>query len=122
MAGRAEKGPGDDASNFVFAIEYAPGSFANLIQPVERDDFFVGRNLKHGIRRGVNDWLPAGDVLCSEVLDDFGSRRGEVTGDAGFLDEAVQDWLWESVWVSRESLLQNYAGHFPVSGGGVFAV
>ena len=101
------------------------GDLADLIKTIDGNDLLVGRDLKNGIGRRVDDRLAGPDVLFAELLDDLGAARGMIAENAGHrrLRNKFIDNAWrKTVWKGRKRLLQNDPGHLPVAGGRVLAV
>ncbi len=83
----------------------------------------MGGNLKDAVAGGVHDGFAGAHVLFAQFLDDFGAG-GRLVAEGGAADLAFKlgDQLArKAIFVHGESLIEPHAGHFPVSGGGVFS-
>jgi len=123
VAGSAVERAGDDATNAVGALQKFAGNFAHFVKVGDGDDTFMRGDLEDAVAGGVDDRLAGADVLFAKFLDDFGAGGGLVTNgvaaDAFF--KLSDDVGRKAVFVDGKSLIEPYAGHFPVAGSGVFA-
>ena len=69
----ADKWPRDYASDVV-VIDKLTGYVAKVVQPLQPERFFVGRNLEHTVGGRVNDRLTALHMLVTELGDDRRAR------------------------------------------------
>jgi hypothetical protein len=64
-------------------------------------------------------------VSLAQILNNLGAGSGYVSenpGNTRLRNKLIENRLREPVWVKGESLIQNDAGHLPMTGGRVFAV
>ncbi len=115
----ADERAGDHSTNAI-GIRMQTGDAADVVQTLNRDDALVGRDLKHRIRRGVQNRLAGSHVLGAEALDDFRSAGGAIPkkAHAGFALDRLHEWQRE-VLKNAKWLGQNRAGEFPMSGRAV---
>ena len=74
------------------------------------------RDLKHAVRRRIDNGTPGADVLLPELLDDGGSRRGSVPENrpSDLLLERLDDLRGKSAGIGRERLRERTAHELPV--------
>src|SRR3954471_8480303 len=78
IAWRAYKRTRDDASN-AEGICATPRDFANLVEPRDRHDLFMRRNLKDRVSGRVENRMTSAQVLRAEFVQDSGAAAREVS-------------------------------------------
>src|SRR5687768_13790805 len=109
----------------MLAGEYVPRDRTYLVETLDRNDLFVGSDLKNGIRRSVNYRLTGANVFLTQLLYDLGARCRDVPENSWYLrplNKLVDDHRRETIGISRKCLFKDDAGHFPVTGRRVLTI
>ena len=119
----AGEGTGDHAAYTVRTVEQFSGDFAHAVQIGEGNYVLVSGDLEDAVARSVDDGLAGTDMFVAEFFDDFGAGGGLVAESfaADLFFKLVDDFFGKAVRINRKGLGEPGAGHFPVTGGGVFA-
>src|SRR5436190_9684962 len=119
---RADKRPGDDATHVVLAAHHLARDRADAPQLLDRNHFFVRRDLKHGVGGRVDDRRAGAHVLLAELVEDHRSRRGLVSqrlaSDASFV--FGDDLARKALRIRSKRILHDQSHHFPMPRGRVF--
>src|SRR5215467_13463399 len=123
-ARRSNEWPGDYSSHLIFAGKQRPRSLAPLIELVQRNDFFMGCNLKHAVGRRVHNWLSGSNMLLAQLFDYFGSRGSLVAQHLATdsLLKLVDYPQRKPISIGGKCLFDYQSAHFPVTGGCVLAI
>ena len=98
---RADVWPGNDPSNGVFrAVNKCPSVFTDLVQFLDWNNIFVGRNLHYGVTRSVEDQFPGLHLPFTVIVNNFSSGVWLVNDHlpTGELFQLVDNFLWNAVW------------------------
>src|SRR5438132_9559126 len=111
----SDKRPRDDAPDAESASDELECNSTLSIQLVDGYDGFVRRDLKHAVRRRVDDRRAGPHVLRPKRIDDHRSGRRDVAlrCPPNPSLELANDLLWESVGKSWKWLIEHDAHHFP---------
>src|SRR5260370_15970567 len=117
VSGLPRKRARDHASHPMRPIQQFPRDFAHAVEFSDWDHLFMRGDLKHAVARRIHNRLARSYVFFTEFLDDLRARRRLVADrlPANPLLELFDQFLWKSVFVNRERLLQPHSRHFPVS-------
>ncbi len=117
------KGPCDDAAYLQVAHKHFPCDFAVAVKRRKRHHLYVGGNLKHAVRRGVDDGLFRPLVLLSQLLYDFRSGSRVVSqrfhADSPFV---LSDKRIGKPGKGLKGRLRLQACDLPVAGDGILAL
>ena len=119
----AHKGTGDDAPHAPRASEQLPRLFADLIQLFHRDQFLMGGDLEHTVRRGVDDESAGFQMLLAIIFQHLRTGIRPVAQHliAGFSGEGVQKFLRKSLREGGQRLRAEQTRDLPVTDGGILA-
>ena len=98
------------------------GDFTNVVEPIDPDHFFMGRDLQNRIRRRVENRFAGANVLVSELLQNRRTTARIVADELhpGVTFNRVNEIVRET-FIDREGFVEDYAGQLPMSRRGVFA-
>src|SRR5262245_18796186 len=119
-----DKRPCNNPAYLIRAGQEPARRLAPSIELCHRNDFFVGRYLKHAVGRRV-DYRPAGpDVFLTQFLYYLSSRGSFVSKNlpAYSLFESLDDMGGEPLRVRGKGLLDYQPAHFPMPGRRVFPI
>src|SRR6202020_3526992 len=110
--------PCDDPIDAGGAGQHLSSRFAPSVEALERNDLFVGRDLKHRVGGRIEDGPPGREMLAAKPRDDLGTRSGDVPQRllARNLRERVNDLQGKAVRKSRKGLVRYDTGHLPMTG------
>ena len=113
----------DHAAHGMLPHQHLACDRAGAIQLLERNRTLVRRNLKHRVRRRIDDPLPRALMLGAELVDDRGTGRRLVAEPAAPRPsrEFVEQRNRESLRVRPKRFLQENAADLPMPGGAVFS-
>ena len=117
------KGAGDDASHAVFSREHGTGRTAIFVQLFHRDHRFVGRYLKYGVRRRIDDQCSGAQVFFAVIPQHLGPGIRPVAQNtaAGDMLKFPNDFGREAVGVGGQRRGALHPGNLPVADGGVLS-
>src|SRR5690606_1639132 len=98
--------------------ELARGS-TDLVEPFEAESGLGGGDLKHAVRRCVDDRLAGAQVLLAQIIEDLGSRGGPVAQVARQVilgAPHAKKRLRESLRKDRKGLVEDDARDLPIAG------
>ena len=103
-----DKGTGNDASHTMLAYKQLAGDTAIAVQLLKRNQLLVGGDLKHAVRRGVDDEVARAKMLLAVVGDDLGARIGQIANDASSraTGKLVKKLLREAIGIGGKGLFR----------------
>lgn len=123
----ADKRTSDNTTDIVAAVgQLFTGDFAQFVEFIQTESFFMAGNLEHGVSGGIENRLAGFHVLFAQLIQNDRTGRvavTEVTRQISAFDQFIQQLLREAVFVIGEisPLKQNRdTGNFPVTRRGIF--
>ena len=117
------KGPGDNTAHRMRAGEDFARAAAVVIEQLRRDQGFMRRDLKHAVRRGIDDQLARFQMLAAIIQDDLRAGIGPVAQHAAprRFGKSVEHLRGEPLRIGWQRLIGNQSADLPVPDGGILA-
>ena len=107
----------NDSSDKVVARQHCPCGLAHFIKLFKRDNVFMRRDLKHAVRRGINDRFSRCNMFVAEFLNYYraGSNFVSKRSSADFALKFFHQRFREAVRICAERCFHCKSCHLPVS-------